>query len=79
MAKEENKTKAQIISGAICGVIMMVCALIYVILGITLPHFWHPGWLIMFGGGIACGIVGTVTNTVADLKKIKNKENKKED
>lgn len=79
MAREENKTVAQIITGAICGTVMIVCALVYVILGITLPNFWHPGWLIMFGGAMTCAIVGIVTNTVADLKQHKKQAQENND
>ncbi len=75
--ENQQKTVAQVITGAICGSLMIVCTLVYVILGITL-NFWHPGWLIMLAGGLTCGIVGIVTNTVADLKEIKKKENNKE-
>ena len=79
MANQENKTVAQIITGAICGTVMIICALVYVILGITLPNFWHPGWLIMFAGGMTCGIVGIVTNTVSDLKQAKKREQENKD
>ncbi len=76
MSREnEKKTIAQVVSGAVCGTIMILCALVYVILGITL-NFWHPGWIIMFAGGLTCGIVGIITNTIADLKQIKKEENK---
>lgn len=76
MSREnEKKTVAQVISGAVCGTIMILCVLVYVILGITL-NFWHPGWIIMVAGGLTCGIVGIITNTIADLKQIKKEENK---
>lgn len=78
MAKEnENKTVAQVICGAICGSLMIVCILVYIILGVTLK-FWHPGWIIIVAGGLTCGIVGIVTNTISDLKRIKNEEKNKE-
>lgn len=75
--QNKPKTVAEVITGAICGSLMIVCILVYVILGITI-NFWHPGWLIMLAGGLTCGIVGIVTNTIADLKEIKKKENKEE-
>lgn len=76
MSREnEKKTVAQVVSSAVCGTIMILCVLVYVILGITL-NFWHPGWIIMVAGGLTCGIVGIITNTIADLKQIKKEENK---
>ncbi len=78
---KENKTKAEIIGGACCGILMLVCVIVYLILGMTL-NFWHPGWLIPACGGISCGIIGIVSGTISDLKKLKNShddEKKEED
>lgn len=68
-----NETKAQIIGGAICGSLMIVSIAIYLILGITI-NFWHPGWLLPACSGLACGVVGIVTNTVSKLNNLKAEE-----
>lgn len=75
--KNQNKTMMQVVSGAVCAIVMMLCVIIYIALGVT-KNFWHPGWIIVAGGGIACGIVSVVFNTIEDVKRIK-KEEKKED
>ena len=74
MKDEKLKSKAQIISGACCGIMMLLCVIIYLILGMTL-NFWHPGWLIPACGGIACGIIGIVGETITNLKRLKEQEN----
>ena len=33
--------------------IEIVCVMIYVIVGVTVPGFWHPGWLLCLGGVVA--------------------------
>lgn len=71
---EKNvKTMAEVISGAICGVLMMVCVITYIVLGVTL-NFWHPGWIILVAGGIFCGIISLVCNTIEDVKRIRKQE-----
>lgn len=77
MKNKEEKTKSQIIGEALCGILMLVCIIVYLILGLTL-NFWHPGWLIPVSGAIACGIIEIISNTITDLKQIDKKENKNE-
>ena len=69
----EKQTKAQIISGAVCGILIMLCTVIYLIIGIC-TNIWHPTWLIIVGGAIACAIIGIIVDTQAKLKDI-NKDN----
>ena len=71
---KENKSKAQVISEAICGAIMLIAILAYVLLGIF-AGFWHPGWIILVAGAVVCGITSLIVNTVYDLKNINKKEN----
>lgn len=40
----------------ICGIIMIVCVIVYLILGLTL-NLWHPSWIIFVVGGCLCGIL----------------------
>lgn len=80
MSNCDNKEKslAEVVSGAICGSLMMLCVIVYIILGVTI-NFWHPGWIIPACGGIACGVISLVVNTIYDIKAIKAKENNKKD
>lgn len=72
--EKKNKTMGEVISGAVCGALMMVCVIVYIILGVTI-NFWHPGWIILASGGITCGIISLIFNTVDDVKRIKKQEN----
>ena len=62
----EKQTKAQIISGAICGILIMLCTIIYLIIGIC-TNIWHPTWIVIPCSGIVCGIVSISINTYANL------------
>lgn len=75
--RKENKSKAQVVSEAICGAIMLIAILAYVLLGIF-ANFWHPGWVIIVACAVVCGITGLVVNTVCDLKNINQTENPNE-
>lgn len=67
----QKETKAQIIGGAICGCLMILSVIVYLIVGLT-TNLWHPCWLIPACSGLTCGIIGVVTNTIAKLNNIKN-------
>ncbi len=66
----KNK-KSKIISDAICGILMLLSIIVYLILGFVI-HFWHPGWLIIVCSSLACGIISIITNLVFDLKNANN-------
>lgn len=55
--------KGERISSACCGVIMMLCAIIFLLSGF-LFNLWHPGWVVFPVGGILCGIVSVITEAV---------------
>ncbi len=76
MATEKRKTLTNIISEALSGIIMIVCVLIYLILGFTI-NFWHPGWIIIVGGGLSVGILNIILNAVHDAKNLKKDEKEK--
>lgn len=79
MSQNENKSLAKIISGAVCGILMLSCIITYLVLGVTIG-LWHPGWLIVVCGAIACGIVGIIGDLVTNIKEYKaEKANRKED
>lgn len=75
--EEETKTKSQIICDAISGILMLVSIIAYVLVGF-LTSIWHPTWLIVAISGLVCGIIGIVSNTVNDYKKMKDKEDNAE-
>lgn len=68
----KNK-KAKIISDAICGIVMLLGIIVYLILGFTIK-FWHPGWLIIVCCSLACGIISIITNMVFDIKNVNQEE-----
>lgn len=61
--KSETRKKSERISSAVCGVIMMVATIVYLLLGF-LKNLWHPGWVCFVAGGIFCGIVNVIVNAV---------------
>lgn len=55
--------------GAICGFIMLTCIIVYLLIG-ALLGLWHPYWIIVAGGAIVCGLLGS-TNAFYNYKKNK--------
>lgn len=55
--------------GAVCGLIMLTCIIVYLLLGALLA-LWHPYWIIVVCGAIVCGIVGSL-NAVLNFKNKK--------
>lgn len=76
--EKKEKTVASVVLGAISGIIMIVCILVYIILGVIIG-FWHPGWLIIVGGALCVAIVNIIANLFNDIKELKSHENKQED
>lgn len=58
------------LSNALCGTIMMLATIIFLILGFGW-QLWHPGWLCFPVGGILCGIVTTLLKIKEDSPAIK--------
>ena len=52
--------------GKICGIIMIIATIIFVINGIVF-NLWHIAWIVYPIGGMICGIVSII---------FENKENK---
>ena len=71
-----RRTKAQIISDALCGILMLVSVLVFILVGI-LGNVWHPTWIVMPCTGIVCGIISIAVNTYANLTR-KEESSKKE-
>ena len=56
------------------GVFMEVfCVLLYVILGLTVPDFWHPGWVLCL-----VGIIASIIMAIILIKKYNNAKDNKE-
>lgn len=54
--------------GAICGFIMLTCIIVYLLLG-ALLELWHPCWIIVAGGAICCGLIGSFGMLLSHKKK----------
>lgn len=74
---EQKKTKEKIISDAVCGLIMLVCVLAYFIVAF-ITGGWHPYWIIPACGGVVCGVVSLIFNTVAGIKEVNKQDSDKE-
>ncbi|MGN1207911.1 MAG: hypothetical protein ACI4TI_00380 [Christensenellales bacterium] len=75
--EDKKKTKSQIICDAVCGIIMILAIISYLIVGFV-TNIWHPTWLIFVVSALLCGIVGIVSNTASDLKKLSKDEQSKQ-
>ena len=69
----ENKTKEQIICEAVCGILMLLSVIVYILIGF-LANLWHPGWLVIVCSALVCGIINCISNLVINLKQKANKE-----
>ncbi len=76
--KDKQKTIAEVVCGALSGIIMIICVLVYLIVGFTVGA-WHPYWLIIVGGGLFTAIMNIIAGLVKDVKQIKANENKKDE
>lgn len=65
---KNKKEKSIIICDAVCGILVMLSVLVFVILGIA-RDWWHPGWIIIVASVIVSVVASIVTNLVVELKK----------
>lgn len=70
----KEKTKSQIILDGLCGILMLLSIIAYLIVGFT-TKISHPTWLIIVCTALVCGIIGVISNTITNLKNIDNKNN----
>lgn len=68
----KKTTKIQIISDAICGVLMLASILTFLLVGIFVPDSWHPMWVILPSAGLTCGIVSIITSAIVNCRNLKN-------
>ena len=69
-----KRNKALIINDAVCGILLLVSLLVFIIYGIVTDS-WHPIWVVIPCTGLVCGIITIITNTCV---KLSNKEEKTE-
>ncbi len=67
---EEVKTVAEKICGIVCGIVMFASLLTYLLLG-AIANLWHPYWVIVPTGALACGIIGVIGDVCNPLKREK--------
>lgn len=72
-----KKTKAQVISDAFCGILMLLSILAYVLIGLF-AKLWHPTWIIIICAMVACGVITICVNTYAGLHKEDEKKEAEE-
>ncbi|MGN0961753.1 MAG: hypothetical protein ACI4PF_06135 [Christensenellales bacterium] len=70
-----NKSKAKIISDAVCGILILLSILTYVLIGVF-AHIWHPTWVIILIAIIVDSIVSIVVGAFNRISK-KNSDNPK--
>lgn len=73
-----RKSKAQVISDAVCGILVLVSILAFVLIGIF-AHVWHPTWIIIVVAAIADGIISIAVNTYSNLHKENKSSEEKND
>lgn len=73
--EEKTTYKSKVICDAICGILMLLCIISYICVGLF-AKVWHPTWIILVGGAVACGIIGIINSTVINMKEVNNKSTK---
>lgn len=68
---EDKETKTQIVSNAISGMLMLTSIVVYLVVGFVW-NVWHPGWIIVVGAGLVCGIIGIIVDTKEKIKQLDN-------
>ncbi len=61
------KPNYKVLEDVICGIVMLVCTGIFLLLGF-LRFLWHPGWVVFPIGGILCAIVSTILKGISSGK-----------
>ena len=55
---------------------MILAIVSYIIVGFLFT--WHPTWLIVAVSALVCAIIGIVSNTINDYRKLQEKNEKKD-
>lgn len=64
-----KKSKAQIICDSICGVLMLLSILVFLVVGVIVPSVLHPLWVIIPSAGLTSGIISIICNCVVCCKR----------
>ncbi len=72
-----EKSKVAIILDAVCGTLMLVCTLAYLLIGVV-KNIWHPTWIIIVVGGFVCALIGIITDAMTKINA-KNNETQNKD
>ena len=63
-----SKNKIKIISDAICGVLMLLSILAFVLIGVF-TNIWHPTWVILVIASILDGVISIIVVACVKVKK----------
>lgn len=63
-----NRSKARIISDAVCGVLFLLSILVYVFIGVF-THVWHPTWIIVLSAIIVDSVVSIIVGACVKIQK----------
>ena len=61
--KGQNKAWAKKMEELLCSLIMLGATALFFILGVG-ANAWHPAWVLFPLGGVLCGVVGAVCETI---------------
>ena len=65
--EDKKQSKASIILDAVCGLVMVVCTLVYLLIGF-IANIWHPTWVVFVIGAFVCAIIGIIKDTILKVK-----------
>jgi len=54
--------------GGICGLIMLSCIIVYLLVGVFVG-FWHPYWIMIVVGTVLCALIGSIGSIFSHKKK----------
>lgn len=55
-------------AGAVCGIVMLTCIIVYLLISVF-TGLWHPLWVILVGGAVACFVIGAIGDVFTRKKK----------
>ena len=70
-----KKYNSKMISDAICGILILVSILTYILIGVF-TRTWHPTWVIILITMVFCSVVTIIVNTFNKVKNNKTDKNK---
>ena len=55
-------------TGCVCGLVMLSCIIVYLLLGAIL-NLWHPMWILLVVGAFACGVISMIVEIIVHKNK----------